>query len=208
MRIVDELKERFSNIAITALLPEILDHGLLAAPRVTVELGVSREAIANKILSYVAAVFDGWLVSCDRNDFHDVCGYPKWRFFEEDDIALGRRFDEVRPVGGGIDLLFVDTDERYPHTSDEITTYFPLLSPTCTVMFRCTNLQHTLRYSDGSVTGLGWDNQRGVIRAIEEYLGVKIDEEQGFDRIIGDWYVHHVPWGAGLTVMRRKGVRS
>ncbi|MCK9597699.1 MAG: hypothetical protein M0R06_01585 [Sphaerochaeta sp.] len=87
-------------------------------------------------------------------------------------------------------------------------TWFPLLSPKCTVMFRCTNLQHTLRYRDGSVTGLGWDNQRGVIRAIEEYLGTKVDEEREFDRILGDWDVHHVPWGAGLTIMRRKGERS
>jgi hypothetical protein len=47
------------------------------------------------------------------------------------------------------------------------------------------------------------DNQRGVIRAIEEYLGVTIDENKDFSDQFGDWMVRHWPNCNGLTIMDR-----
>jgi hypothetical protein len=55
---------------------------------------------------------------------------------------------------------------------------------------------------------LSWDNQRGVIRAIEDYLGVSIDESKPFSDQIGDWMVRHWPNCNGLTIMDRIGQTS
>jgi hypothetical protein len=76
-------------------------------------------------------------------------------------------------------------------------------------MFRCTNLKKRLAYEDGSSTNLGWDNDRGVIRVIENILDMDLDENREFllrsvsgsDGFLYD--VDHYPWGAGLTILRR-----
>jgi hypothetical protein len=97
----------------------------------------------------------------------------------------------------------IDTDELYDHVKQEIEYYFPLLAPSCTVMFRCTNLQKTLYYPDGTSTSYGWDNNRGVIRALEDYFKTRFTEKFEFTACIDDWLIEHKPWGAGLTTLRR-----
>ena len=42
-----------------------------------------------------------------------------------------------------------------------------------------TNMKRIYRRADRSL-GLGWDNDRGVIRALEETLGVKFNEAEDF----------------------------
>lgn len=55
---------------------------------------------------------------------------------------------------------------------------------------------------DGS-TGKGWDNARGVIRAIEEYLNVKFDEKTDFMLLHGDWFIRHTAICNGFLAMER-----
>ena len=47
-----------------------------------------------------------------------------------------------------------------------------------------TNMKRIYRRADRSL-GLGWDNDRGVIRALEETLGAKFNEEQDFVTVRG-----------------------
>lgn len=195
-----------TRIAIHAVLEEIYEAARAAKPRVIVELGVSREALANKVLAWTAQESHADFVSCDLEDFAHVCSYSGWRFVRQHDVDFGLRYDQWREealIPRGIDVLLIDTDELYQHTRHEISAWFPHLAPACTVLFRCTNLRKKLIYRDGTTTMLGWDNQRGVVRAVEEYLGQRFNEAEAFSSQCGEWRVTHSPWGAGLTVMRR-----
>jgi len=186
------------RIAIHASLEDIFNEGIEAGPKAVVELGVSELALANKVLTMVAEVNDAEFFSCDLFDFSKVCPYPKWRFHQGDDVDFAKIYD-----GPPIDLLFIDTNELYAHVCDEIKAWFPRLAEKATMMFRCTNLQKILHYEDGRSTGLGWDNERGVIRAIGDVLNIYFDETKPFEGKIGQWQIKHWPWGAGLTVLRK-----
>jgi len=193
------LAEANRRIAVHAVLPDIFDEIVLAAPKLIVELGVSKEALANKALVAAAKLFEASISSCDIHDFTDVCDYPLWSFYRGDARTLGRWYDN-----GVVDVLLVDCDELYETTCGIWQVWAPSLAPKCTVMFRCTNLQKTLYYKDGTTTGLGWDNKRGVIRTLEDELGISFDETRPYEGTENGWQVKHIPWGAGLTVLRRK----
>jgi hypothetical protein len=192
------------RIAVHAVLPDIFDATVLAAPNLIVELGVSKEALANKALVTAAELVGARVVGCDLGDFSDACSYPRWSFCRGDARDFGRKF---RMLAGGtqdVDVLLIDCDEKYETTREIIRAWMPNLAPKCTVMFRCTNLAKILHYEDGTSTTLGWDNGRGVIRAVEDELGISFDETNPFEGILNGWHVKHLPWGAGLTVLRRE----
>jgi hypothetical protein len=205
------IQRKYPKIAISSVLPYIYEWGIKAAPLHIVELGVSKEALANKVLTLVAEKFDSTFISCDLYDFETVNSYSKWHFVQAHDIEFAKGYWEFCAsigIGPWIDLLFIDTDEKYPHTKEEIEHWYPFLEKKCTVMWRCTNLKKELIYPGGIKTNLGWDNERGVVRALEEHYKWKIPEECEIDGIWRDpqgidWEIHHYPWGAGLTVLRR-----
>jgi len=198
---VNRLASENKGIAIHAVLEHIFMAAAMAQPKVIVELGVSKEALANKVLAMVAAINDADFWSCDLYDFSKVCSYPKWRFWQGHDLEFAKQADPFSKQKIG--LLFVDTDELYEHVREEIGTFFPLLADGATVIFRCTNLQKKLVYKDGSTTFKGWDNERGVIRAIEDALNVRFDETNEYEGQQNGFNVKHWPWGAGLTVLRK-----
>jgi hypothetical protein len=203
---IETLAVKNQRLAIHTSLKDIYREACEVAPRLIVELGVSKEALANKVLVRVAELFDSVFISCDLYDFTDACKYSQWYFVQAHDLDFAKVFGEYCAsigVNPEIDLLFIDTDELYPHTLQEIEAWFPYLARFGTVMWRCTNLQRRLIYEDGSSTNLGWNNERGVIRAIEEYLGEKFDETILFNHPVKDWRVRHWPWGGGLTIMSR-----
>jgi len=203
---IKQLAEEWKDDSIHICLTDIYLAGVEAQPQTIVELGVSKDALANKALSYVATMYDSQFISCDIEDYKNMCDYPKWRFVQSHDIDLARRFDLFcleYDLDSFIDLLFIDTDERYDHVKQEIEAWFPFLSKNATVMFRCTNLQKRLHYPNGHEPCLGWDNERGVIRALEDYFECKFEETYEFTDIKKGWLIKHKPWGAGLTAMRR-----
>jgi hypothetical protein len=186
------------------VLPEIFDAAVQAAPRLIVELGVSLEALANKALIAAAELSETRVVGCDLGDFSDVCRYPRWSFCRGDARDFGRKFRTLAGGAQDVDVLLIDCDEKYDTTREIWRAWEPNLASACTVMFRCTNLAKILHYEDGTSTTLGWDNSRGVIRAVEDELGISFDETRPFEGILNGWSVKHIPWGAGLTVLRRK----
>lgn len=191
------------RIAVHACLDLIFTETVKAAPKLIVELGVSREALANKALVAAAKLFGARVASCDIHDFSDACDSTRWSFCQGDARDFGRKF---RTLAGGtqdVDVLLIDCDEKYETTREIWQAWAQNLAPACTVMFRCTNLAKILHYEDGTSTGLGWDNGRGVIRAIKDELGISFDETRPFEGTLNGWQVKHIPWGAGLTVLRR-----
>jgi hypothetical protein len=202
---IKELARANKRIAIHACLDLIFTEVVKAAPKLIVELGVSREALANKALVAAAELFGARVVSCDLYDFSDVCDYPLWSFCQEDAKEFGLRYGALREAAGNppnVDVILIDADEKYETTRGIIRAWLPSLAPSCVLMFRCTNLAKILHYADGSSTDLGWDNGRGVIRAIEEEFGIRFDETGTYEGTENGWQVKHIPWGAGLTVLR------
>jgi predicted O-methyltransferase YrrM len=134
-----------------------------------------------------------------------------WVHFQGDDIEIGRRLriQKAWPNGDAlkpIDFLFIDTSHEYFHTLEELRSYIPLVRPGGLVVFHDTNLSAVPhRRLDGSI-GYGWDNNRGVARAIEEYFRITLRDEVFYSAInlelISDLF--HFPWNNGLTVLKLK----
>lgn len=194
------------NTAISDNLQTIFWIGVRAAPRSIVELGV-RSGDSTFVFERVVDVSGGYILSADIEDCASTSSHERRFFVQEDDISLAARFREYcrsHELFEEIDLLFIDTSHEYEHTKAEIAAWFPLLSDRAVVVFHDTNLTTLNKRKTGSY-GLGWDNQRGVIRALEEYLGVSVDETRDFMFYRRGWLVEHHAHSSGLTVLSRIG---
>jgi cephalosporin hydroxylase len=190
---------------------DISDHlltlyaeALEVEPRVIVELG-TRGGESTRALLRVAEHCSGTLVSVDIEDCSDVIRSDRWIFVRSDDVEFGRNwpdFAAARGLQSEIDFLFIDTSHLFDHTQAEIEIWFRHLSAHAKVAFHDTNMRMLCPHRDGSF-GISWDNQRGVTRAIEEYLAIRIDERRTLIGTVGDWLIRHDPICNGLTVLRR-----
>jgi cephalosporin hydroxylase len=197
--------------ALASSLTDIDEHlelmfveGLLCRPRLIVELGV-RGGTSTAVFERVSDISGGSIISGDIEDCSHVSQYPRWHFLQGDDVKLAKHFPEHCQRLGlspSIDLLFIDTSHYYDHTAEEIRAWFPLLSPHAKVMFHDTNLRLIGGRRDKCFQ-LSWDNQRGVIRAIEEFLGVRIDESAPCTEIAAGWLLRHWPNCNGFTILDR-----
>jgi predicted O-methyltransferase YrrM len=140
-----------------------------------------------------------WLESSDN-----------WKHYVGDDIEVGRSIGKTKEWSDGdafeaLDFVFLDTSHEYDHSVAEIKTFAPLLSETGMIVFHDTNLtSDPTRRLDGGIN-YGWNNDRGVVRAIEEFLNIKISEDtlQARKAENGEWFLFHMPWNNGLTVLSR-----
>lgn len=189
---------------ISSHLETIFLEGIRARPRLIVELGV-RGGESTFVLEKVACRYQATLVSVDIEDYSLTTKYEKWHFVQEDDLVFGEGFGSWCASQGldhQVDLLLVDTSHEYLHTLAEIRTWMPHLGARAVAIFHDTNLKKLYRRRDGSI-GLGWNNNRGVTRALEEFLGSRIDETVFFERQMDGWHVVHDPLCNGLTILRR-----
>jgi cephalosporin hydroxylase len=99
-------------------------------------------------------------------------------------------------------VILIDTSHEYSHTRAEIAVWAPRLSAGGVLLFHDTNLDAWFRRLDGKIEP-GWDNARGVIRAIEELVGRSYDERTFFVDRAGGYAVRHVPWSSGFTILRK-----
>jgi hypothetical protein len=202
-------------------ISDIHDHlGLIFAetvradPRLIVELG-TRGAVSTLALLAAAEVAGAAVLSVDIEDCSGADIPPRfrgrWHFRLGDDVAFaGAPFEQVCAELGlptQADVIFVDTSHTYEHTRDEIDRWLPRLAPGGAMMFHDTNLANWFRSLDGQVRR-GWDNERGVIRAIEERLGRSYNADAYFVDIADGFLVEHRPWCNGLTVLRRLEPRA
>lgn len=196
---------------IASTLTDIDEHletmyveGLLCRPRLIVELGV-RGGTSTAVFDQVSEICGSTIISGDIADCSGVSPNPRWHFFRGDDVHLAEMFPQYcRTLGitPEVDLLFIDTSHYYDHTVEEIRAWFPLLSSRAKVMFHDTNLRNVGPRKDGCFQ-LGWDNERGVIRAIEEYLGTRIDERRHCVDVVAGWLLRHWPNCNGFTILDR-----
>jgi cephalosporin hydroxylase len=185
-------------------LESMFAEALVLRPKLIVELGV-RGGTSTFVFERVAGLCEASIVSVDIEDCSSISSYPQWHFFRGDDVAFANQFKDFcrqRSLSSRIDLLFIDTSHYYDHTIEEIRAWFPLLSPRAKVIFHDTNMKLVGPRKDRCFE-LSWNNDRGVIRAIEEYLGIGIDETTETMEYAKGWLIRHTPKCNGLTIMDR-----
>lgn len=183
-----------------------------AAPRLIVELG-TRGAVSTRALLAAAEVTGAVVLSVDIADCSQIDMAERfrarWTFALADDIAFAgapfEAFCAARGLPPQAEAIFIDTSHTYAHTRQELACWLPRMAPGGVMMFHDTNMgDGWYRRLDGIVSR-GWDNERGVIRAIEERLGRSWDERSFFVDVTDGFLVRHVPWSSGFTVLRRLG---
>jgi cephalosporin hydroxylase len=194
---------------ITDHLGVIFFFVLHSSPRLIVELGV-RSGESTRVLLAAAEAANAHVLSIDIEPWYDI-EVPfknRWSFIQADDVDFGRNGFVSWCVANHhepkVDVLFVDTSHEYEHTKQEILTWSNHLADGATLIFHDTNMGEGVyvRY-DGSI-GFGWDNDRGVIRAVEELVGKTYDENTYFTDATDKFLVMHFPGCNGLTVLRKK----
>jgi cephalosporin hydroxylase len=177
-------------------LDAIYENSIKMNPKLIIELGV-RDGESSKVFSRVNDAIGSKVIGIDI----ETCDYSNitnGTFIKTDDIEFGKNYSDSK-----IDILFIDTSHLYDHTKAEISTFFPLLQDKALVIFHDTNLREVYFHRNGN-HGYGWNNNRGVTRAIEEYFGISVDEEKHYTMDItkdGDsWKLIHDPICNGLTL--------
>jgi len=185
-------------------LPMLFTESLNIESKLIVELGVG-DGESTFVLERVANLWGSKLVSVDIDDRAEVSSFKDRIFVQSDDISFAAEFPDwcrrrgFEPV---IDILFIDTSHLYDHTVAEIRAWFPYLASRCKVFFHDTNMSEVFVRKDGS-TGKGWDNQRGVIRAIEEHLDTHFNEKNDFALAHRGWFIRHYTICNGFMILER-----
>lgn len=151
--------------------------------------------------------------SCDLSPAPGfLTGFVHWTHFQMDDIEFGKQLKNNnswpnKHQFNGIDFCFIDTSHEYQHTVEEISTFWPLGNSGSLYVFHDTNLStNTNRRLDGSLN-TGWDNNRGVARAIENYFKFEIKEDEFFVFQNPHFEINsmlHFPWCNGLTIIQKR----
>lgn len=173
-------------------------------PQLIVELGV-RGGESTFVFERVAKLSGAKLVSVDIKDCVNACQLPGWFFIKEDDIRFAKKFKEWcgnRGINGSIDILFIDTSHLFEHTLQEINNWLPYLSEKARVFFHDSNLRKIYFRNDGSL-GVGWNNERGVIRALEKFFGANFVETGNFVDFRKGWLIEHFANCCGLTILKK-----
>lgn len=185
-------------------LAMLFTESLNIESKLIVELGVG-DGESTFVLERVANLWGAKLVSVDIDDRAEVSSFKDRIFVQSDDISFAAEFPDwcrrrgFEPV---IDILFIDTSHLYDHTVAEIRSWFPYLASRCKVFFHDTNMREVFVRKDGS-TGKGWDNQRGVIRAIEEHLDTTFNEKVNFALEHRGWFIRHYTICNGFMIMEK-----
>jgi cephalosporin hydroxylase len=190
----------------------IFYEAISSRPRLLVELG-TRGGVSTRTLLAAAEIANAHVLSIDINDCSaiDLSARlrERWSFIQADDVLFAGEpfatFCATRALPPVADVILVDTSHLYEHTCAEIRTWLPRLGQGGVIMFHDTNIATDwYRQLDRDI-GPGWDNERGVIRAVEEFLGRRYDEQTFFTDVAAGFVITHLPWSAGFLVMRKPG---
>ena len=128
-----------------------------------------------------------------------------WHFVRKEDVMFASEFAEwckANRTNFPIDVLFIDTSHLFEHTLKEFQSWFPFLAANAKVILHDTNMNVLYRRRNGTM-GVAWNNDRGVIRALEVFLGRKFDETTDFIDYHKGWLIKHYHHSLGLTILQR-----
>jgi predicted O-methyltransferase YrrM len=200
---VDSIDPSLHRGALSGHLATLFWTCVTTKPRLIVEVGV-RGGTSTDIFCRAAGLFGSTIISVDVEETSFYTDYPAWHFFRERSQDLASRFNEVRSSMelGAVDLLFLDSSHLYEETREELTFWLPHLAQDGVLIFHDTAMSPIYRSLDGTLR-VGWDNHRGVTRAIEEVLNIDLSERRNFVDLQGYWAINHTPLSSGLTILKR-----
>jgi len=205
LRELDEVMERSkTRTDISDHLVKLFVEALATRPRLIVELGV-RGGESTFVLERVARLSGARLVSVDIEDCSGACSYDGWTFVQSDDVEFAGRFDSwcrSQDMAPAIDVLLVDTSHDYEQTLRETESWLPFLAEGGKAFYHDTNLRKRYRRRDRTI-GFGEEVHRGVIRALEAYLGATFSEAKPFVDVRNGWLIRHDPFCCGMTILQR-----
>ncbi len=131
----------------------------------------------------------------------------RWSAIQADDVDFGRNSVLSWCVANHhepkVDVVFVDTSYEYEHIKQKRLAWSAHLADGATLIFQDTNMgEGGYVHYDGSI-GFGWDNDRGVIRAVEELVGRTYDENTYFMDATDEFLVIHFPGCNRLAVLKK-----
>ncbi len=201
----NEVKKRaLKRTDISDHLVNLFIESLVMKPKLIVELGV-RGGESTFVLERVAKLCRSKLISVDIEDCSNLSSYKNWIFIKKNDIKFAKEFKNwcmkfnIKPK---IDILLIDTSHQFKHTLQEIELWFSFLSKRSKVFLHDTNMRKIYYRKDGSI-GYGWDNKRGVIRALEKYFKKSFDETKSFTDFENIWLIKHYSYSNGFTILEK-----
>lgn len=198
-------RESVGHSDISDHLANLFFHALSDNPRLIVELG-TRGGESTRVLLTVAKLTGGSLLSIDISDCSGVIPDEDWSFVRADDVEFAEmRFESWcrnRNLAPEIGVLFIDTSHEYEHTCRELRAWMPFVGKGGKVILHDTNTVVPYFRMDGS-KGYGQESGRGVARALEEYLGILVDEGAFYATVQKGLLVINYPFCNGLCVMKR-----
>ncbi|MDR3646000.1 MAG: class I SAM-dependent methyltransferase [Candidatus Babeliales bacterium] len=201
------------NTDISNFLPIIFAYTISAKPKNILELGV-RSAESTIAFSKAAALIDAKLIGVDLdvNIPENYRALNNASYFSMNDLEFPNFYiwDKQFPKEK-FDIIFIDTSHVYQHTMDEIRAFLPLLSDNGMLMFHDSHmspLENDLYMRlNNTYDGSGWNNQKGVNRAIKDSFSIVFDEDKYNNFIFkynkSSWELFHYPFCNGLTVIKR-----
>ena len=130
-------------------------------------------------------------------------------FVAGDSVEMGRQFAvwaHNHAFPHQVNLLFMGNSHLYEDTMQALATWAEHLSQCAAIILHNSNLQDASIGKDGTMI-TGWNNERGVARAIQEFIGLDFDETMWFDSghqpLPTGWRVIHDPTSFGLTILIR-----
>ncbi|MDP2598708.1 MAG: class I SAM-dependent methyltransferase [Candidatus Liptonbacteria bacterium] len=202
---LNEIRARaMENSDISDHLETLFIESLEVQPKLIVELGV-RTGQSTFVFERVAKLCDSFLVSVDIEPQLASSSWKKWSFVRQDDISFAENFKDWCKNKGiipAIDVLFIDTSHEYGHTKQEIAKWFPFLSKKAKVFFHDANVRMLYKRRNGTI-GKAYNDDRDVMRAIEEHIGIRFNERKDFVELKNSWLVKHYAICNGMTILQK-----
>lgn len=204
---IKELQEIYDHALVDTDISDHLEtlfiESMIVKPKLVVELGV-RTGQSTFVFERVAKLCNSFLLSVDIAPQQSKTLWPRSVFIQKDDLLVAEEFvsfcakNSLEPK---IDVLFIDTSHEYHQTKKEIAKWFPFLAPRSTVFFHDANVKLIYKRRNGTI-GKAYNDDRDVMRAIEEYLETSLNEKKNFKRLCGSWLVEHHAICNGMTILK------
>jgi cephalosporin hydroxylase len=184
-------------------LETLFVESMIVKPKFIVELGV-RTGQSTFVFERVAKLCNSFLLSVDVAPQQNKTAWPRSTFIQRDDLLVADEFKSFcakNNLEPKIDVLFIDTSHEYHHTKKEIAKWFPFLSERSTVFFHDANVKLLYNRRNGTI-GKAYNDDRDVMRAIEEYVGSPLNEKKNFRQLHGSWLIEHHAICNGMTILK------
>lgn len=207
---------RYSNSKdtdISSHLPVLFAHCTLKQPKLVIETGV-RSGESTKAFKKALELCCSSLIGVDIDkksaDVYAKLNIKNAEFKIMDDVQFPAWWQSSDYKEKKADIIFIDTSHYYDHTMQELEGFLPLLADNGMLMFHDTNMCPMLKNTYKRINntwGIGWDNKKGVVRAIKDFFGISFDESKytlmNFSAKGSDWMLLHYPYCNGFTVIER-----